>query len=81
MNLPIVITDKSQIKKEILAYFEENPEAKDSLEGIRDWWMLNRKIEIIGKVVEDALYDLVNEGLVYRDGKGKYSFKKMKDLH
>jgi hypothetical protein len=69
----ILITDKLQIRNEILAYWEENRKAKSNLDAIVEWWMLKRKIVIVIEVVEDALNDLVKEGLVCKDKNEMYS--------
>jgi uncharacterized protein YbaR (Trm112 family) len=62
-----------QIRNEILAYWEENQKAKSKLDAIVEWWMLKRKIVIVTKVVEDALVELVEEGLVCKDKNEMYS--------
>jgi predicted transcriptional regulator len=73
LNRHILITDKLQIKNEILAYWEENSKAKSNLDAIVEWWMLKRKIVIVTEVVENALNDLVKEGLVRKDKNEMYS--------
>jgi predicted transcriptional regulator len=73
LNRHILITDKLQIKNEILAYWEENSKAKSNLDSIVEWWMLKRKIVIVTEVVENALNDLVKEGLVRKDKNEMYS--------
>jgi Fe2+ or Zn2+ uptake regulation protein len=58
------ITEKSQISHEILAYLVEHPEARDTLEGILEWWLLERKIKRQKDQVKEALTELVARGLV-----------------
>lgn len=58
------ITEKSQISHEILAYLVEHPEARDTLEGILEWWLLERKIKRQKDQVKEALTKLVAKGLV-----------------
>ena len=58
------ITEKSQISHEILAYLVEHPEARDTLEGILEWWLLERKIKRQKDQVRKALPELVDRGLV-----------------
>jgi Fe2+ or Zn2+ uptake regulation protein len=58
------ITEKSQISHEILAYLVEHPEARDTLEGILEWWLLERKIKRQKDQVKKALAELVAKGLV-----------------
>ena len=58
------ITEKSQISHEILAYLVEHPEARDTLEGIVEWWLLERRIKRQKDQVKKALSELVARGLV-----------------
>ena len=60
----LLITVKSQIGNEILAYLVENPKAQDTLEGIVEWWLLEREIKFETARVKEALSDLVAEGLI-----------------
>jgi hypothetical protein len=48
----------------ILAYLLEHPVAEDSLEGIAQWWMLERDIKRQTEEVRIALAVLVANGLV-----------------
>ena len=64
MKRDLLITDKSQIGNEILAYLVENPKAQDTLEGIVDWWLLERAIKFQEAQVKKSLADLVAKGLV-----------------
>ena len=83
MNRDLLITDKSQIGNKILAYLVENPKARDTLEGIVEWWLLEREIKFETNRVKEALSDLVARGLIlekkgsnsqrhYRINKHKY---------
>ena len=49
---------------EILAYLVEHPEARDTLEGILEWWLLERKIKRQKDQVKKALTELVARGLI-----------------
>jgi len=60
----LLIADKSQIENEILAYLVENPKAQDTLEGIVEWWLLERQIKFQTARVNEALSELVAKGLV-----------------
>ncbi len=55
---------ESEIAHEILAYLNERPEAQDTVEGIAQWWLLERRIFHQVSMVRQALTDLVKEGLV-----------------
>ena len=57
-------TDKSQIGNKILAYLVDHPKAKDTLEGIVEWWLLEREIKFETARVKEALSDLVARGLI-----------------
>ena len=60
----LLINDKSQIGSEILAYLVNHPEAQDTLEGIVEWWLLERAIKFQEAQVKKALSDLVAKGLI-----------------
>ncbi len=64
MKRDLSITEKSQISHEILAYLVEHPEARDTLEGILEWWLLERKIKRQKDQVKEALAELIAKGLV-----------------
>ena len=64
MNRDLLITDKSKIENKILAYLIENPKAQDTLEGIVEWWLLEREIKFETARVKEALSDLVTKGLI-----------------
>jgi hypothetical protein len=60
----INFADRVQIAREILAYLQEHPKATDTLEGIVQWWLLQRKIIYQTKLVREAIADLVSKDLV-----------------
>ena len=53
-----------QIAVDILSYLSRNPEAKDTLEGIVDWWLLQQEIERKVANVKKVLDELVREELI-----------------
>ena len=55
---------RSEIASEILAYLAEHPDAQDTLDGIAQWWLVERKIRCQTSAVEEALADLVAKGLL-----------------
>lgn len=62
----LVINDVPHIEKEVLAYLVEHPEAGDTLKGIVDWWLLERKIIFQTARVKSALEQLVAEDFVFK---------------
>lgn len=65
---------KTQTIQEILAYLAEHPDAQDTLEGIAEWWLLERRIVQCTGEVREALDDLVAQDLLLeRKGKDERS--------
>ncbi len=56
--------------QEILAYLADHPEAKDRLEGIVEWWILEQRIRVQVSAVKTALWMLVEDGLLVVDHHG-----------
>lgn len=56
--------DKDEIAYDILSYLARHPHAQDTLGGITEWWLLEQKIKRQLTFVQDALEDLVNNGLI-----------------
>jgi hypothetical protein len=56
--------EKRDIEVEILAYLYDNPDAQDTLEGIVQWWLLERYIRRQYDIVRQALSDLINQDLI-----------------
>ncbi|MCI0539578.1 MAG: hypothetical protein L0Z50_30580 [Verrucomicrobiales bacterium] len=50
--------------RDILAYLSEHPGAQDTLEGIVEWWLLERRIQRVTREVKTTLDDLVARALV-----------------
>ena len=53
-----------EIALRILHYLAENPQAADTVEGILQWWLLERTIVEEQQAVERALDRLVELGLI-----------------
>jgi len=53
-----------QAALEILAYVADHPQAKDGLQGIVEWWILEQRIVVQTAIVKAALWSLVEEGLL-----------------
>lgn len=57
-------TNESEIARDVLSYLIDNPAAQDTLEGIVEWWLLDRKIASRTAAVREALAKLVDRGLI-----------------
>ena len=51
---------KDEVKRLILAYLAIHPQASDTREGIRQWWLVGKGIDL--SVIARALTELVAEG-------------------
>jgi len=61
---------REDIQYEILEYLSRYPDARDSAEGIKTWW-LSPNTEATLPEVEDALHELVRLHWVNQAGEGK----------
>ena len=59
-----MMNSKFKIENEILAYLVEHPNARDTLEGIVNWWLLERYIKFQTAMVKEALSALIARGLI-----------------
>ncbi len=57
-------SDDSGLRESILFYLHQNPSAADSLGGIKNWWLPEQYKETHALKIEDALQQLVTDGLV-----------------
>jgi hypothetical protein len=64
VNQSSLINDESKIGNEILAYLVNHPNARDTLEGILEWWLLEQQIKFQTDRVKEALSDLVVKGFI-----------------
>jgi hypothetical protein len=68
---------------EVLAYLVQHPEARDTTEGIADWWLLEQRIRSAVVDVEAALCALVSQGFVVarecRNGQIYYGLNRAKE--
>lgn len=64
--MPRRIRHRDEIQREILAHLAAHPHSEDTLEGIVEWWLLERTIERGLRDVEGALEGLVDAGLLER---------------
>lgn len=54
----------SPTAQRILDYLRDHPLAQDSMEGIAEWWLLERKIREAAADVGKALSELAARGLI-----------------
>jgi hypothetical protein len=62
--MPIRVNDTVDPRAEIVAYLRAHPSAADSLEGIIDWWLPQQRYETAKAVIQQALNDLAQQGIV-----------------
>jgi hypothetical protein len=55
---------ETEIARAILQYLQGHPDAKDTLEGIAQWWLLKEWTEKKYQQIETSLSHLVSRGLV-----------------
>lgn len=57
-------TVQSKVARDVLSYLIDNPDAQDTLEGIVEWWILQRTIENQTATVRAVLIELTAKGLI-----------------
>ncbi len=62
---------QEEISRRILDHLRENPDAGDTPEGISEWWLNFKKIEISVDEVSKALECLFKEGIVEKKNSKK----------
>ena len=74
---------EKRIAREILVYLLDHPEAKDTLDGIVEWGLLERKIKYQTDIVKQALAELVGRGLIleYKGGDSRIRYRMNQDRH
>lgn len=58
------VADRSDIAHDVLSYMIENTAAQDTLEGIVEWWLLERRIERSTAEVKAVLDELAKKKLI-----------------
>ena len=64
MNDSHSFTTETDIARDVLAYLSEHPLARDTLEGVVEWWLLQQHVQRWTPRVEAVLAQLVSEGLL-----------------
>lgn len=59
----------NNVKLKILRYLIKNPNAKDTLRGICDWWLLEEGIDETIEIVSNAIELLLSQQLLLVDKK------------
>ena len=72
--------EKRDISQEILDYLRQHPNASDTLEGIAEWWLLNKRIHDEVRKVKEAVSSLVAQGWLV-EIKGKDSLIRYRLRH
>ncbi len=74
--------DKSRIAREILSYLSAHNDAQDTLDGIVQWWLRDRKSDQHTTLVKEVLGDLVTQGLIEKIGiEGQTPSYRMRHKH
>jgi trehalose-6-phosphatase len=55
---------RSEIERDILEYLTDHADAKDTLEGVAEWWLLQHAIRSRTADVANVLADLVARGIL-----------------
>lgn len=70
--------ERLRIAYGVLKYLAENPNAQDTLEGIVEWWLLERLTKNHAARVKEALAELVvGELILERRGKDSRTYYKI----
>ena len=67
-------SEKASIAHAILTYLSEHPDAQDTLEGIVEWWLLERKISHQAKTVKEVLDTLVSTAQIDEVKRGNKTY-------
>lgn len=55
---------KDHIRRGILSYLVEHPDAQDTLEGIAEWWLLQMEINRNARLIREALSEMTEMGFL-----------------
>jgi hypothetical protein len=58
------VSDRTRIARAVLSYLAKNPSARDTLEGIVEWWLPEQRIKHDISEVKEVLADLTAKDLI-----------------
>jgi hypothetical protein len=67
MHGDVCLPDKSQVAREILMYLGKHPDAQDTVDGILQNWLVDRREKYTPTIVQEVVKDLVLEGTILED--------------
>lgn len=77
------VSNRAELTQALLSYMFENAAASDTLEGILEWWLLDRRIRHETAEVKSVLDDLVARKLLLmrttRDKRVHYRVNRQKE--
>ena len=77
------VSNRAELRQALLSYMFENAAASDTLEGILEWWLLDRRIRHEMAEVKSVLDDLVARKLLLirttRDKRVHYRVNRQKE--
>ncbi|KIO49065.1 hypothetical protein [Nitrosospira sp. NpAV] len=51
-------------RQEIIEYLRAHPSAADTMDGIIQWWLIRQRYETARDIIQKALDDLVDQGIL-----------------
>lgn len=87
MGLRDETTEESETARDLLGYLIENPGAEDTIEGIVEWWLLDRKIHRSIAKVKEVLEQMTAQGIIIvrrgSDSRVRYSIndERREEIH
>jgi hypothetical protein len=67
MQGDVCLPDKSQVAREILMYLGKHPDAQDTVDGILQNWLVDRREKYTPTIVQEVVKDLVLEGTILEE--------------
>jgi hypothetical protein len=69
---------EEEIAALIMGYFEEHPQAMDTLEGIAEWWLMRERVRVEVETLSRVVRQLTERDLVEVSGVGQYMRYRLK---